>query len=54
MPVGSAAFGGEVEKVPQRPKQVYRAVVLSGFGGGEAEFGVIEVVDFALSAGKYV
>jgi hypothetical protein len=54
VPVCSAAFGGEIEEIPERPQEIDGAVVLSGLGVGEAEFGVIRVVDFAVSAGKYV
>ena len=48
-PVCAAAFRGEVEEIPERPKQVDTAVILPGLGWNEAEFGVIKVVDLVIS-----
>src|SRR5215472_19102990 len=45
VPVGSAAFGGEVEQVPQRLDGADMAGVLPGIGGSVKQLGAPEVTD---------
>src|SRR5262245_45072068 len=49
-----APFGGQVERVPERPEQVDVAIVLAAIGAGAHHLGGPEVADRALAAHEHV
>ena len=54
IPILSASLGGKIKHVPKRPDHVDVAAVLARFLRRKQEFGVVEVMDLAISVHEYV